>query len=287
MKRILLAILFSLPAIAFAQKHHEIGVWGGVGAYKGDLNQKWVPDAKMIKPSAGIMYKYFFNPRVGIRAAASVVQITAADSLSSVAADRQRNLNFSSRLFEVQGGLEVNLLKIDIEKFKFTPYIYGGGAVFYGNPYTKDVMGEKFYLRNMGTEGQGLPGYPDRKFYPMVNGAFVFGGGLKAFVGKTVLVCAEVGLRYTSTDYIDDVSRSYVNLDTLRAYRGQKAADLAYRGNEKYDWDKNYPNYTHQRGDFKKNDWYWTAGVSVTVYFDAFGNAKRWIQTRCPRIFGK
>jgi len=287
MKRLLLAILSSLPMFAFAQKHHEIGIWAGAAAYKGDLQPKWIPDSKMIKPSAGIIYKYFFTPSIGIRASASFIQLTAADSLSEVVANQRRNLSFANRVVELQGGFEINLLPIDIEKFKFTPYIFGGVAATYGNPYTRDIMGDKFYLRNMATEGQGLPGYPDRQLYPLVNAAFPFGGGIKAFIGKTVLLTAEVGLRYSSSDYLDDVSRSYVNLDTLRAYKGQKAADLAYRGNEKYNWDGNYPNYTFQRGDYKKNDWYWTVGLSATIYFDAFGNVKDWIQTKCPRIFGK
>lgn len=291
MKRLLLSCLIALPLFASAQKHHEIGIWGGVSNYHGDLQTQWVPtgvqNSATYKPSGGIIYKYFVNPNVGFRFGASYISITGADSLSNIAANKLRNLSFANNMVEVYGGFELNLLPIDMEKFHFTPYIFGGIGAFYGKPFAMDGNQEKVNLRDLGTEGQGLPMYPDRKTYPLVNAMFPFGGGVKCFVGNTVMISAEVGLRYTTTDYIDDVSRSYVSMDTLLAYKGQKAVDLSYRGNTQEKWDGNYPNYKFQRGDYKKNDWYWTVGLSVTVYFDAFGNVKQYIQTKCPKIFGR
>jgi len=291
LKRLLLSCLIALPLFASAQKHHEIGIWGGVANYYGDLQSKWIPtgtaNSRTYKPSGGIIYKYFINPSVGFRFGASYIRVTAADSLSEIAVNKRRNLDFSNNLVEVYGGIELNLLPIDMEKFHFTPYVFAGIGAFYGSPYTKDANGDKVVLRNLSTEGQGLPQYPDRKVYPLVNAAFPFGGGIKCFVGNTLVISAEVGLRYTSTDYLDDVSRSYVNMDTLLAYKGQKSVDMSYRGNTTRQWDGNYPNYEFQRGDYKRNDWYWTAGLSVTIYFDAFGNVKKYIQTTCPRIFGR
>ncbi|KAA5537262.1 outer membrane beta-barrel protein [Taibaiella lutea] len=290
MKRLLLSCLMALPLFASAQKHHEIGIWLGASNYYGDLQTKWVPtgiqNASTYKPSGGIIYKYFVNPRVGFRFGASYISITGADSLSDIAANKLRNLNFTNNLVEVYGGIELNLLPIDMEKFHFTPFVFAGIGAFYGKPFTRDALDNKTNLRDLGTEGQGLPMYPDRKVYPLVNAMFPFGGGIKCFIGNTVMLTAEVGLRYTTSDYLDDVSRSYVNMDTLLAYKGQKAVDMAYRGNTNPDWDGNYPNYKFQRGDYKRNDWYWTAGVSATIYFDAFPNIKRYIQTKCPRIFG-
>ncbi len=243
--------------------------------------------AATYKPSGGIIYKYYPNPQLGFRFGASYIQVTGADSLSAIKANKLRNLHFGNNLFEGYGALELNFLPIDIEKFRVTPYVFAGIGAFYGNPYTKDDENEKVFLRNMSTEGQGLPQYPGREVYPLVNAMFPIGGGIKALIGKTVLISAEIGFRYTATDYLDDVSRSYVNLDTLMAYKGQKAVALSYRGNRQVEWSGEYPNYEFQRGDFKRNDWYWTAGVSIGVYFDAFGNAKKYIQTKCPRIFGR
>lgn len=276
---------------ASAQKHHEIGIWLGAANYYGDLQTKWVPtgvdNIPTYKPSGGIIYKYFVNPNVGFRFGASYIGITAADSLSDIAANKLRNLSFGNNIVEVYGGVELNLLPIDMEKFHFTPFVFGGIGAFYGKPFTLDANRNKVNLRDLSTEGQGLAAYPDRKVYPLVNAMFPFGGGLKCFVGNTVMLSAEVGLRYAATDYMDDVSRSYVSMDTLLAYKGQKSVDMAYRGNTNPKWDGNYPDFKFQRGDYKRNDWYWTVGLSATVYFDAFGNVKEYIQTKCPRIFGR
>ncbi|PSK94777.1 hypothetical protein B0I18_101937 [Taibaiella chishuiensis] len=281
----------ALPFLASAQKHHEIGLWVGAANYYGDLQTKWVPtgasNSRTYRPGGGIIYKYFPNPRLGFRFGASYVSITAADSLSDIKANKLRNLDFTNNIVEMYGALELNFLPIDMEKFKVTPYVFAGVGAFYGRPFSLDAGGNKIILRDMSTEGQGLPQYPDRKVYPLVNAMFPFGGGIKCFIGNTVMLSAEVGLRYTTTDYLDDVSRSYVSMDTLLAYKGQKAVDMSYKGNMERNWDGNYPNYKFQRGDYKRNDWYWTAGLSATIYFDAFGNVKKYIQTKCPRIFGR
>lgn len=291
MKKILLSILCALPLVASAQRHHEAGIFVGMANYFGDLQPKQIPwginDAKTYTPSVGINYKYFINPNVGFRFGATYAKIRGADSLSDIRANQLRNLSFTNNIFEVSAGIEINFLPIDMEKFKFTPYIFAGIGAFYSNPFALDNDGKKVHLRNLGTEGQGLPQYPDRKVYSTINASVPFGGGFKFMVGNTMMIAAEVGVRYTSTDYLDDVSRNYVNMDTLVGYRGLKAAEMAYRGNKHEDWDGNYPNTGFQRGDMKRNDWFWTVGVNVGIYFDAFGNVKEYIQTRCPRIFGR
>jgi len=225
------------------------------------------------------------NPHVGLRFGASYSTVTAADSLSDIPANKARNLSFASRIVELHGGLELNLLPIEVDRMKVTPYIFGGLSVFYFNPWAIDPTGEKVFLRPLSTEGEGLPQYPDRKQYSNVNIAFPFGGGMKFFIGKTLMITTELGFRYTNTDYIDDVSKSYVNLDTLAAYRGKLAAQMAYRGNTSRYWDHTYPQYTNQRGDSKANDWYWFGNITIAVYFRAFGNMKDYLQGRCPKFY--
>lgn len=285
----MLAILpLATSAIAQKRNHHEIGIWMGAANYFGDLQSNpipWgTPQSNTYQLSGGINYKYFVNPHIGFRFGASLIRISGADSLSEVTTNRLRNLSFHNNLFETSGAIELNFLPIDREsRFKFTPYIFAGVGAVFSNPYAFNDAGDKIKLRDLGTEGQGLANYPDRKLYPVLNASFPLGGGFKFLVGDHVMISTEVGLRYTSTDYLDDVSRSYVNMDTLLAYRGQQAVEMSYRGNTLREWDNVYPNYTHQRGDFNKNDWYWTVGLNVNVYFDAFGNVKEYIQAKCPR----
>lgn len=284
MKRFILSLALLAPFVSsFGQAHHEVGLSAGVNFYYGDLQDKMYPNYGG-RPMGGVIYKHFFNPNLGVRLGASYTAMTAADSLSDVQVKRERNLRFASNLFEMHGGLELNFLPIEADRMKITPYIWAGIAAFHYNPYTDGMRGERVYLRSLGTEGQNIPGYPDRKEYKLVNMAFPFGGGLKFFIGRTIFLTTEVGFRYTNTDYLDDVSKSYVNLDTLKAYRGAQAADLAFRTDElpNAQWDRNYPDYKYQRGDSKANDWYYFTNITVTIYFKAFGNLREYWQSKCP-----
>jgi Domain of unknown function (DUF6089) len=277
-------ILVMLPLFSLAQvRHHEMGIFGGTANYYGDLQKKFFPN-NSYRPVGGLMYKYFTHPRFGVRFGASYSELTAADSLSEITSDRLRNLNFTTNLFELHGGFELNMLNCDPEFNKFTPYIFGGLSLFYFNPYTGDLNDNKVYLKPLSTEGQGLPAYIDRKPYNLVGVAMPFGGGLKILFGKKVFVTAELGMRLTFTDYIDDVSKSYVNMDTLFQGKGLQSVDLSFRNDElKTDMRNIYPNYKFQRGDKNPNDWYWFGGLGITVYFDSFGNLWPYRQTRCPR----
>jgi hypothetical protein len=286
LKRFIFSLAFLLPFLAQGQAHHEVGLSVGVANYYGDLQDKLFPGYGY-KPMGGVSYKYFMSPRVGIRLGANYANLTGADSLSEVPVKRQRNLRFATHLFEVSAGLEVNLWPIDLDRrSRVTPYIFGGVSAFYTNPYADGPRGERVYLRPLSTEGQGIPTYPDRKQYGVINAAFPIGGGMKFFMGRTLVMTTELGFRYTNTDYIDDVSKSYVNLDTLMAYRSQLAVQMAYRGNTVQGADPNYhPNYQYQRGDSRANDWFWFGSVTVAVYLEAFGNLPKYIKTKCLQPF--
>jgi hypothetical protein len=255
-----------------------------VANYYGDLQPKFFASYGY-QPMGGIVYKYFLSPHVGLRVGASYTNLTAADSLSKIPENVSRNLSFATHLFEFHGAVEINFLPVDVLRRKVTPYIFGGLALFYFDPYAIDPAGDKVFLRPLSTEGEGLPMYPDRKQYSLVNMAFPFGGGFKFFIGKTIMLTGELGFRYTNTDYLDDVSKSYVNLDTLQAYKGKLARAMSYRGNTLAGWTGENPNYGFQRGDTKSNDWYWYGNITVTIYFRAFGNPKEYLKTKCPGFF--
>ncbi|RYD58780.1 MAG: hypothetical protein EOP56_04115 [Sphingobacteriales bacterium] len=284
MKRFILSLAMLLPVCLMAQPHHEVGLAAGIASYYGDLQDKWFPDYGT-KPMGGILYKYFMNPHVGFRLGASYSRLTAADSLSESAVRRARNLRFETHIVEVHGGLEVNFLPIEMDRMKVSPYVFAGVGIFHFNPFTDAPDYSRVYLRPLGTEGQNIPTYPDRKEYKLVNVSFPIGGGLKFFIGNTIMLAPEIGFRYTNTDYLDDVSKSYVNMDTLGAYRGNQAVEYSFRTDERRGWDGNYPNYKYQRGDNKSNDWYWFGSLTATIYFPAFGNVGQYLQTHCPAFF--
>ena len=280
-------ILLLLPFALSAQKHHEVGIFGGTSSYYGDLQERLFPK-EGYRACGGLTYKYFVHPSVGFRFGVTYASLYGADSLSESKAVKNRNLNFQTNLFELHGGVEVNMIPVDFDEFKFSPYIFAGLSVFYYNPYTMGANDEKIYLRPLSTEGQGLRQYPDRKIYSLVNVGIPLGAGLKVFIGKKVMLSSEIGFRYTATDYLDDVSSSYVNMGTLFRYKGKQSVDLSFRTDELTNWDGNYPNDKFVRGDNMKKDWYWFAGINVAIYFDAFGNIMPYKKTRCPRrIFSR
>lgn len=279
-KKILIAILF-FPAVLQAQKkHHEIGIFGGTSSYYGDLQQNLFP-GEGYRAAGGLVYKYFMHPNVGFRSSINYASLYGSDSLSKIPAIRERNLDFETNVLEVAVGLEANLLPIDVDEYKVSPYVFAQIGLFYFNPYILDENSEKLYLRPLGTEGQGLDQYPERTPYSLVNVAFPLGAGVKFLIGKKVFLNVEMGFRYTSTDYLDDVSKSYVNLDNFG--ENIKSVNYSFRSDELPTWDGNYPNEGFHRGDDTRNDWYWFGGVSLSIYFDSFGNPFKHKQSRCPR----
>lgn len=282
MLRRVLILMLLVPTLCFGQKkHHEIGIFGGTSMYVGDLQQSFFPNYGY-RACGGLVYKYFMHPNIGFRTGINYANLWGADSLQSSYALQRRNLDFQTNLIELNAGFEANLLPVETDQYKVSPYVFAQVALFYFNPYTT-VNEEKLYLRPLSTEGQGLKQYPDRKLYSLVNMGFPLGGGMRFFLGQKVMLNAEIGFRYTLTDYLDDVSKSYVNMDTLFAYKGKQSVDLSFRTDEKPNWDGNYPAEGFKRGDSRTSDWYWFGGISVSIYFDSFGNTFRYKQSRCPR----
>ena len=72
-----------------------------------------------------------------------------------------------------------------------------------------------------------------------------------------VEICYEIGYRFLFTDYLDDVSKNYINLDVLRQAKGDKAVEMAYRQNTPFRGED------YQRGNPGKNDSYFFTGIKV------------------------
>jgi hypothetical protein len=285
LKRYILSLALLLPALIHAQSHHEAGLSFGITNYTGDLQDKLFPSSGY-HPMIGASYKMFMSPRVGLRFGAAFTTISGADSLSDIKANFERNLNFKSRIIEAHAGIEYNFWPIDRVRSRVSPYLFAGVGVFYSNPFTNGMNGEKVFLKHLSTEGQGLPTYPDRKPYANVNVSFPFGAGMKFLVNKTLVISAEMGFRPTTTDYLDDVSKSYVNLDTLSKYKGAQSVKLSYRGDKAVGWRENgsnYVDYGFKRGDSRSNDWYWFGNITIALYLKASGNTRAYWQTTCPR----
>lgn len=261
-----------------------ISLLAGTINYQGDLN----PSSFTFSHSnftLGIIYRKPLSRWFALRAGATMGKIEAADRWNRDYL-KPRNLSFTTSIQEVYAGLEIMVL--DIESNRFTPYLYGGIALFHFNPWARDVNGVKTFLKPLSTEGQGLPEYPEQKPYNLTQISLPFGGGIRFAVSDAFTIGVEMSQRKTFTDYLDDVSSHYVDEDVLLQAKGAKAVEMAYRGDEVAVGSPVYPAHKSQRGTPSEMDWYYYAGVTVELKLskarEMFMNNRAAASMRCPRF---
>ncbi len=255
--KLCMVICMLMVKACFAQEW-QAEIMGGVSGYSGDLTQSFF-SYKTLGPSVNVNMKYQLPNKIFVlRAGISYGHISADDKNNKERSLIARNLNFKSNIIEGSLCVEVNLF--DPDKFEGIPYLFGGVGVFYLNPYTFDKNNNKTFLRPLGTEGQGLEEYPDRRMISMPQLCIPFGGGWKLRLNEKYDVIYEVGIRYLFTDYLDDVSTNYVDPQTLLQERGQKAAELAYRQATMLPSIKGV-----KRGNPESKDWYYMTGIKLVM----------------------
>lgn len=189
----------------------EYGFLGGAATYFGDLNPNY--GLKFIRPAAGAFVRYHFNPYISLRGAANYTQVGYDDKFSTNEFQQIRNLNFKSNILEASLMAEFNFFWFSTgdPKHRFTPYLALGVGAFYYEPYTR-LNDQRQNLRPLGTEGQNHAEFSDRKYNPY-SICLPVGAGIKYWIGPGVNFGLELINRFTFTDYIDDVSTTYVGLD--------------------------------------------------------------------------
>ena len=234
-------------------------VVAGISQYNGDLTQQAI-SIKRIKPALGFNLRYnsgdLFDLRVGLLFAR-----VGADDKDNKRADYQaRNLNFTTNIQELNVIGEFNL--VDPEVYLQIPYVFAGLGVFHFNPFTHDNEGKKTYLRPLSTEGEGLPDYPARKEYSLIQLCIPFGAGIKIKTTEKWQLSYEFGYRFLITDYLDDVSKTYVSLEILNLRKGPESSELAYRKNAPFS-EEGFP-----RGNSKVRDYYFFTGLRFAFSLD-------------------
>jgi hypothetical protein len=208
----LLSLLFSLAASA-QQGYVQEGEFGfGVGAahYFGDLNTR----ANINRPkfAATAFFRKNFGNYIALRLSGSYARVGYSDVYNKRNEYmRRRNLSFNSNIWELALQGDFNFYKFlpYNEETRFTPYVTLGVGLFTYDPFAY-LGGQKYYLRTLGTEGQGSQLYPDRKPYGTMAFSIPFGVGMKYNLNDRMNIGFEIVHRFTSTDYLDDVSKTYV-----------------------------------------------------------------------------
>lgn len=257
-------ILVILPFIAnfcFGQKW-QADVMLGISGYSGDLTEKYFM-SQSLGPGINANLRYSaFGDRFVFRLGAGFARFGADDKNSKESDFLVRNLNFKTNLFE--GSLCVEWNIVDPNQYEGYPYIFAGAGLFHFNPYTYDNDQVKTYLQPLGTEGQGLTQFPDRKIYSLTQFCIPFGFGWKMRLNPKFEVAYEVGARLLFTDYLDDVSKTYVDPEVLLLNRGPKSAEMSYR--------RTTPSSAIEgviRGNSNSNDQYYFTGIKLIMNLGA------------------
>lgn len=262
MKRVIVLLLGAMPLLSNAQRRMQAELFTGIAAYSGDLTQSPV-QLQSLRPALQINFKYEMQDQLYWRAGIAWGMLGASDKYNDRPELLNRNLSFQSQLIELTLGLEYAVLPPDLFDRGY-PYIFAGVGAFHFNPYAFDDNNNKVYLQPLSTEGQGLAQYPNRKPYKLTQFCIPFGAGFTFPMNDRFALSGELAFRKIFTDYLDDVSSTYVDANVLKEARGPLALAMSYRGTKKNTGYDPAPPEGNIRGNSTKDDWYYFAGFKFS-----------------------
>ena len=222
------------------EPYYFVGAQVNAGNYFGDLapvSKAASTDISFTRPGFGLSGGYKFHHSLALTAELNWFRVFGDDISSDPTAEASaaryaRNLSFRNDIKELRVALQVFLLPNyggPNQRLPFNAYLSLGAALYHHQPMGKvpdadyqsaldgsvpvPQAGEWVKLKPLGTEGQNL-GIVEP--YSNFNLSLPIAVGAQMRIPNTQLTAAlEFGLRYLFTDYIDDVSGRYVDLDTL------------------------------------------------------------------------
>ncbi len=259
----------------FRRSQAEIGLMIGGMNYIGDLNNQSM--LGRLRPAIGGLFRYNLGQRWVLQFSGAYGQIEGGNP----DVIRNRNLSFRSSIIEGSIQIQFNFLPFGFGHggYRWTPYLFCGFGFFGFNPktqYTDPITGvtDWYELQPLGTEGQGNPKYSERMPYSLVEKMIPFGLGIKWKPTQYFSLGVEYGFRKTWTDYLDDVSTTYVEQEVLIENGGKIAGVLSDRTNEIISGYINPAGL--KRGDDSLNDWFAFFGITATVQLDAIFSFLGW-----------
>lgn len=186
-----------------AQNTADIGIWGGVSSYIGDMTN--IDKASSLNPNGGLYLRYNFNPRVNARAMAIFGPVGANGNFE------EKPWEFDKFVtdFSIMGEFNFFRYIIGSKRYRATPYLMGGVGVSMFN-YTSDstdLSTVVFYMNQ--DELAKLSSDAQRELWVHKDGVIGFnipiGFGFKFNVGKRLSVGFEGILRKYFNDKVDDL----------------------------------------------------------------------------------
>lgn len=259
LKYFLLALVIGSGTTATKAQDYDIGIFGGVSFYQGDLapgfTNGFTNGLRGIRPAIGALARYNFHPNFSVRGNLNFGYVAMYDHLANEGTDREpRNLSFHSPIIEASAMAEVNLKKYiaGSRRYKWAPYLFVGA----GFAYTKTQTwydGKRYALRELQTETEkSREAYWGKRPIQLV---IPMGVGFKYNFKNDLTIAFEFGWRKMFTDYLDDVSGTHTgNTPTsptdMDAILGNRTGGVRAAGT--------------QRGNPGKKDSYYFVGLTLS-----------------------
>jgi hypothetical protein len=278
-KKIIAVVAFSLAALFNSSRLHaqnavvqegEFGFGIGAGHYFGDLNTR--ARLNRAKIAGTIFFRKNLGNYIAVRLGATFAQLGYSDIYNTQNTYMNaRNLSFNTKVWELtlQGDFNFFRFMPGEPEYSFTPYITLGAGLFSFDPYAY-LRGEKIMLRPLGTEGQGSTLYPDRKQYSSMAICIPFGAGVKYSFNERVNICFEVLHRFTNTDYLDDVSKTYVDPAVFPLNQDGSVSDAQLLSDRSYELGEPIGIPNRARGMSKQKDQFVTAMIHLTFNLQSY-----------------
>lgn len=253
-----LAISQNFLSWKFNDRYFSLSTGVGAVTYFGDLNSQNKINGRIKLTNLALEARLLNHVSARIEGAYYTMEGDDSRTAEDGSFEQQRNLSFASRNLEGNFQLLYYLkpYKGDYySRWKWDPYVGVGVGITTFNPFA-ELGGEQYFLRKLPTE-------PDKK-YGKTTLVIPVTAGIKFLVNDYTNLIFEAGFRYTTTDYLDDVSTIFPEsneiflIDQLANRRdeirvvNQNAYDALIPG--------------ARRGDNVKRDSYLFLSLKVEIY---------------------
>lgn len=317
---VLIAVLSLFSRASFSQSitsgngKYEFGIGLGPLFFLGDLGGNSGEGTTFIKDvnlpltrlSKGLFANVYPTEWLGFRIAINHGVLEGDDSRiqdkSSGAEQfrKDRNLKFQSSMLEAYVATEI-YPTVFIEQYeglqgKLRPYGVAGIGMVKFNPkgqyYDASGNAQWVELQPLRLEGQGMKEYAQRKDYKLSSIEIPMGFGAKYYIRENMYVGMEVLHRKTFTDYMDDVSTTYIDPNLFARYLTAEQTAMANQLHFRENFvpggtQSRLPTLGEQRGDPTENDSFFSTiirfGWRLNDSNSPNGRASR--QMRCPSFY--
>lgn len=249
-----------------------------IGGRKGN-GAKFIKDIDWgsSKPCFSLSISATYKEFITIRLEGHTGTVSAGDSVlkqtdPALSGRYGRNLSFQSRINEVQLAAEIHPLFFRLDdqgKVPYwSPYLINGISYFSFNPQA--WLHNRWHdLHPLRLEGQGFAAYGGRRPYKLDQWAIPVGLGIRYETGPLFNIRLELVYRILFTDYLDDVSISYIDPAHFPRYLDPAPAILAQQLYSRMEEliPGSIPNPGTPRGNAKNKDAYFSLQLKFGYVF--------------------